>query len=153
MRHIRNVFNSVWVKLIDVHGIKGIFSNINFDWMHQQLKCQLQNKFWQKYLQMFCTTGILFKCRNNVWQQMSIHSPESYICFSCKGFSLPTQWVAPTSIKRVKLLILRSRMTKNGQINKYVLVGPPQPHPQTCKLHKYTFLLFYDYVKTGSSCF
>ena len=38
-------------------------------------------------------------------------------------------------------------MTKNGQINKYVLVGPH--HPQTCKLHKYTFLLFYDYVKTA----
>ena len=84
--------------------------------MHQQLKCQLENKFRQQYLQMFCTTGILFKCRNNVWQQMSIHSPESYICFSCKGFSLPTQWVPPTPIQRVKLLILSSRMTKNGRM-------------------------------------
>ena len=51
--------------------------------MHELLNWRQEgtNKFWRKYLQMFCSADILLKWHINIWQQMSIRWTESILTF------------------------------------------------------------------------
>ena len=51
--------------------------------MHELLNWRQEgtNKFWRKYLQMFCSADILLKWHINIWQQMSIRWTESILAF------------------------------------------------------------------------